>query len=89
MEEPAGAEILVGQGDVIKGKISREEVADLIIPALNSEAHRLKPSRLRATCLSVSQPTIPNYSRLFEGLQVDGSSNKQEAAAPQLSNSGA
>jgi len=35
-EEPPGAEIIVAQGDEIKGKISRDDVADLIAGALRS-----------------------------------------------------
>jgi hypothetical protein len=68
-------------------------VADLIIAALNSESASFKTFEVKSNLpfseRPPAQPTIPNYSRLFEGLQVDGSSNKQEAAAPQLSNSGA
>lgn len=34
-EEPAGAELVVDQGDTIKGKISRDDVAELCVALLN------------------------------------------------------
>lgn len=42
-EEPAGAELVVDQGDVIKGKISREDVAELCVALLSC------PEALNAT----------------------------------------
>lgn len=36
-EEPAGAEVLLDQGDTIKGKISRDDVAELCVSLLNEE----------------------------------------------------
>jgi hypothetical protein len=37
-EEPRGAELQVSQGDVIKGKISRDEVADCVVAAVQGRA---------------------------------------------------
>jgi len=37
-EEPAGMPIELGQGDVLKGKVSREDVADLVVALLDCPA---------------------------------------------------
>ena len=37
-EEPAGMPIEVGQGDMLKGKVSREDVADLVVALLDCPA---------------------------------------------------
>ena len=37
VEEPAGAELEWGQGDVLKGKVSRDAIADMVVSALESE----------------------------------------------------
>ena len=37
-EEPCGAELQVSQGDVIKGKISRDDVAECVVAALQGRA---------------------------------------------------
>lgn len=34
-EEPGGEELIFAQGDIIKGKVSREDIAELCIQALN------------------------------------------------------
>lgn len=54
-EEPAGAELQFEQGDNITGKISRQEVARIIVDALSSPAARDKTFEVKST-VPFSQP---------------------------------
>lgn len=54
-EEPAGAELEFEQGDNITGKISREEVARIIVDALYSPAARDRTFEVKST-VPFSQP---------------------------------
>jgi len=58
-EEPAGAPLQFGQGDTIKGKISRDDVADICVAALD------EPAALDVTFEVKS--TIP-FSETWEGI---------------------
>lgn len=57
-EEPAGAELLVDQGDTIKGKISREDVADLVVHCLGSPDVANVTFEVKST-LPFSEPFVP------------------------------
>lgn len=54
-EEPAGAELQVDQGDVIKGKISREDVAELCVELLSLPAGLDTTFEIKST-VPFSQP---------------------------------
>ncbi|CEM19552.1 unnamed protein product [Vitrella brassicaformis CCMP3155] len=57
-EEPAGAPLQIGQGDEIKGKISREDVADLVVASLLTPAAANKTYEIKCT-LPFSEPWQP------------------------------
>lgn len=59
-EEPAGAELLVDQGDTIKGKISREEIAELCVALLTAPVATDVTFEIKST-VPFSQPfTVSN-----------------------------
>lgn len=92
-EEPAGAELQFDQGDNITGKISREEVARIIVSALSSPAACDKTFEVKSTVpfsqpftVDPANPPAPrSYAPFFEELKtgITGKEalEKAEAAA--------
>jgi len=76
-EEPAGAELLVDQGDTIKGKISREDVAELCVallsqPEASSTTFEIKSTVPFSTPWEVDPQNPPpprEWGPLLSGLQ--------------------
>jgi hypothetical protein len=60
-EEPEGAELIVDQGDVIKGKISREDVADLCCSLLEMPGSAGTTFEISST-VPFSQPFVADES---------------------------
>lgn len=77
-EEPAGAELQFDQGDNITGKISREEVARIIVSALSSPAACDKTFEVKSTVpfsqpftVDPAHPPAPrSYAPFFEELKT-------------------
>jgi len=77
-EEPKGAPLELDQGDVIKGKISREDVAELLVEALSQPSVLDTAFEVKCT-LPFSQPYEPeagsegalrDWAALFEGANL-------------------
>lgn len=54
-EEPAGAELVLSQGDTIKGKVSREDIAELCVQLLSQQEGLDKTFEVKST-VPFSQP---------------------------------
>lgn len=67
-EEPGGKRLIVDQGDNLRGKISRDDVATLCIQALQQPA----ACNLTFEVSSAEEVTSTNWAELFAGLRSDG-----------------
>ncbi|MCC5638993.1 CIA30 family protein [Nostoc sp. CHAB 5844] len=67
-EEPGGQELIFEQGDNIRGKISREDVAELCVQALEQSKSHNVTFEVKATENKVNSI---NWEKLFSGLQPD------------------
>ena len=70
VEEPAGAELEWGQGDTLKGKVSRDAIADICVAALDDPAAAGKTFEVKCT-----QP----FSEVYE--QPEGFTPQTDFAA--------
>lgn len=68
-EEPGGKQLTIEQGDNLRGKISRTDVATLCVQALNSPNACNTTFEVRAE----DAPAVTDGAALFSGLQVDRS----------------
>lgn len=66
-EEPGGKQLVFEQGDNIRGKVSREDVAELCIQALAQPGAVNVTFEVKAT----EETGTPDWKNLFKGLQAD------------------
>ncbi|MDT9179602.1 MAG: CIA30 family protein [Limnospira sp. PMC 1291.21] len=70
-EEPGGEALMFDQGDTIKGKVSREDIAELCIKALNQPSATNVTVEVKALANGDRSPHSAPESGLFATLQPD------------------
>jgi uncharacterized protein YbjT (DUF2867 family) len=66
-EEPGGKALVFEQGDNIRGKVSREDIAELCVEVLKQP----KATNLTFEVKEEEKDTSPNWKNLFTSLKTD------------------